>query len=79
MRRDELPPELQRLSPAERTTYIAAQQAKRDSLNAKLEQLARKRADYVEKERARLAASGAGDSFDTKVSEIISTQAARVK
>lgn len=79
VRREELPPELQRLTPAERTKYIAARQAKRDTLNMRLDQLAKKRADYVEKERARLIASGAGDAFDTKVSEIISAQAARVK
>ena len=76
---EELPAELRRMSPAERTAYISAQQAKRDSLNGKLTLLAKKRADYVEKERARLLAAGAGDAFDTKVSEIISAQAAQIK
>jgi len=72
----ELPVELQGLSPAQRKAYVASRQAKRDTLNALLAELSEKRAAYVLKERR--AAAGA-DSFDTKVSEIISAQAARVR
>lgn len=54
-------------------------QAKRDALNVKLAELSKKRADYIEKERARLMAAGGGDAFDIKVTQIIAEQAARVK
>lgn len=75
----ELPVELQGMTPSERKVYVTAQQAKRDTLNAKLTDLSKKRSGYIEKERARLAAEGRGDAFDTKVSQIISVQAERVR
>ncbi len=77
--REELPVVLQGMTPSERKAYVTAQQAKRDSLNAKLAELSKKRAVYVEKERARLVSEGGGDAFDAKVSQIISAQAARVR
>ena len=79
LKKEELPPEMQKMSPAERTAYVARQKEKRDALNLKLTELSKKRADYVSREEKRLAASGNGDSFDAKVTEIISGQAARVK
>ena len=79
LKSDELPPELRGLTPSARSAYVAAKQARRDTLNTRLSELSKKRADYIEKERARRAAAGAGDSFDTKVAEIISAQMARVK
>jgi hypothetical protein len=79
LKKDELPPEMQKMTPAQRTAYVADQQKKRDTLNAKLTDLARKRADYIEKEQKRLAAAGGGDSFDTKVVEIVTEQASRIK
>jgi hypothetical protein len=74
-----LPPEMQKMSPAQRTAYLATQQAKRDSLNVKLTDLARKRAAFLEQEQKRLSAAGSGDAFDTKVAEIIAAEAARKK
>jgi hypothetical protein len=79
LKKEELSPEMQKMSPAERTAYVARQKEKRDALNLKLTDLSKKRADYVAREEKRLAASGAGDSFDAKVTEIVSEQAARVK
>ncbi len=72
----QLPLELQGMSPAQRKEYVASQQARRDALNARLAELSEKRADFALKERRAAAGS---DAFDTKVSQIISTQAARVR
>ena len=76
---DELPAELRAIPPARRAAFVKAQGEKRDALNAKLVDLSKKRADYVEKERQRQIASGGGDAFDVKVSQIIAAQAARAK
>jgi hypothetical protein len=81
-----LPPEMQKMSPAERARYITKQKEARDRLNATLAELGKKRADYVNTEQKRIAAatvsrgilaSGTGDAFDTKVSEIIAAEAQR--
>jgi hypothetical protein len=74
--KDDLPLEMQKMTPQERVQYLAKQRAKRDALNAELEDLTMKRAGFVEKEQKRLAAAGKGDSFDAKVTEIIAAQAA---
>jgi hypothetical protein len=74
--KDDLPPEMQKMTPQERSAYLAKQRVKRDALNGELEDLTTKRATYIEKEQKRLAASGKGDSFDAKVGEIIASQAA---
>jgi len=74
--KDDLPPEMQKMTPQERVAYLAKQRVKRNALNVELEELARKRAGYIEKEQKRLAAAGKGDSFDAKVGEIIAAQAA---
>jgi Mg-chelatase subunit ChlD len=74
----ELPPEMQKMTPAERTAYVEKQKAAREALNTKLASLAQQRAEYIEKENARRIASGSGDSFDLAVAEIIEKQAARV-
>ncbi|MGA2641791.1 MAG: VWA domain-containing protein, partial [Spirochaetia bacterium] len=72
-----LPPEMQKMTPAERTIYVAKQKEARDGLNRKLTELGKKRADYVSAEQKRLSAAGAGDSFDVKVAEIIAAEARR--
>lgn len=90
-----LPPEMQKMAPAERTRYIVKQKEARDGLNRTLTELARKRAGYISAEQKRIAVavprgilaatvprgipttSGAGDSFDTKVAEIIAAEAQR--
>jgi hypothetical protein len=75
--RDQLPPEMQKMSAAERTAYVEKQQQKRSELNRKLAALSLQRADYVAKEQKGLA--GSGDSFDAKVAEIVAAEAVRVK
>ncbi|MCX7030606.1 MAG: VWA domain-containing protein [Spirochaetes bacterium] len=74
--KDDLPPEMQRMSLSEQRAYVQERQAERDSLNARLEKLSQQRAAFIETELRRLA--GSGDSFDRSVSAIINTQAARV-
>ena len=73
----QLPSEMQKISPGERSRYVAKQKVQRDSLNATLAELGRKRADYVSAEQKRIAAAGNGDAFDTKVAEIISAEGKR--
>jgi hypothetical protein len=77
-----LPPEMQKMGPAERARYVAKQKTARDTFNATLAELGRKRADFVVAEQKRIAAAtrggaGAGDAFDTKVAEIIAAEALR--
>jgi hypothetical protein len=74
--KDDLPPEMQRMSLAEQRAYVQARQAERDALNARLVKLSQQRAAWLEKELARLG--GTADSFDRTVSEMINTQADRV-
>lgn len=74
--KDELPPEMQRLSLAEQRAYLEARRSERDALNARLEALAKQRAAWLAQELARIG--GAGDSFDRSVAEMISAQASRV-
>jgi von Willebrand factor type A domain len=75
VRKDLLPPEMQKMTPPQRAAFIAKQKAARDTLNATLAGLARKRADYISTEQKRLAVAGTGDSFDAKVAEIIAAEA----
>jgi hypothetical protein len=70
---------MQKMTPAERTAYVSKLKQKRDGLNKTLGQLTRKRAAYIETEQKRLAAAGMGDAFDTKVAEIIASEAARAR
>jgi hypothetical protein len=65
---------MKKMSEAERKTFIETQRTKRSALNAQLEALVRKRSDFVEQEKARLAKEGKGDSFDVKVEETIKEQ-----
>jgi Mg-chelatase subunit ChlD len=76
---DLLPPELQKLSPSQRAAYVGEQQKKRDALNSTLTNLASQRAAFLMQEQKRLANAGAGDSFDSKVAEIIAAEAARIR
>jgi len=74
--KDDLPPEMQRMSLAEQLSYVQARQAERDALNLRLRKLSEQRAAFIEAELRRL--SGSGDSFDRSVSAMINAQAARV-
>lgn len=74
--KDDLPSELRGKSLAEQRAYVQARQAERDALNARLAELSRKRAAFIDAEMRR--AAGGGDSFDRSVTTMIDAQAARV-
>lgn len=75
--KDELPPELQKMSKEELAAYIAQKQKERDDLQKQINDLSKKRDDYIAAENKRLAAEGKGDSFDNKVSETIRSEGAK--
>jgi hypothetical protein len=68
---------MQKMTPAERTRYVAKQKNARDGLNLTLVSLTKKRADYISAEQKRISSAGMGDAFDTKVAEIIAAEAQR--
>ncbi len=77
LKEEELPDEMKKMSDAERTAHIEKQQTKRTELNKQLGELVRKRSDFIEQEKTRLAKEGKGDSFDLKVEETIKEQIKR--
>lgn len=77
VKEEDLPAELKGKTAEERKAYLEQQQAKRADLNRQLDELVRKRSDFVQQEKARLAKEGKGDSFDLKVEEAIREQSKR--
>ena len=77
LKEEELPPEMRKMSAAERKDHMATQRTKRDALNKQLAELVRKRTDFIEQERLRMAKEGKGDSFDLKVEATIKQQIKR--
>jgi len=74
---EELADDLKGKHAEERKAFLEQQQAKRADLNRQLDELVRKRSDFVQQEKARLAKDGKGDSFDLKVEEAIREQSKR--
>ncbi|MDP6637458.1 MAG: vWA domain-containing protein [Phycisphaerae bacterium] len=72
---DELPKNMRKMTPGERTKYIASQQAKRNEIIKKIKDLSAKRATHIKKELSKTKGSKAG--FDHKVVETLKRQAAR--
>lgn len=77
IKEDELPPELQSLPADQRQAFVDQKAAERKELQAKINALAGKRAEYMRVEMERLGA-GDRDAFDQKVIESLRAQAARV-
>lgn len=77
LKEEELPPEMQKMSEAERKDYIGKQQTKRAALNQQLGALVRQRTDFIEREKTRLTKEGKGDAFDLKVEQTIKEQIKR--
>ncbi len=77
VKRDELPEELRKLSAPELKQELDAKAAQRAELQQQANELSRKRAAFLEAEQKRLAAAGKGDSFDSKVAEILRAQAGK--
>jgi Mg-chelatase subunit ChlD len=77
VRRDQLPSELQKLSEGELRAKLDETAAKRTELQKHASELAQKRETFLAAEQKRLAATGKGDAFDSKVAEILREQAAK--
>jgi len=76
IKKEELPAVMQGMGLAEQKAYLARQRSLRDSLNRKLTELSAQRALFLEAEQKRLTGTG-GDSFDSKVAEIVRAQLER--
>jgi hypothetical protein len=77
IQQEQLPKELQGLSETELRAQLDAKIAKRTELQAKIQDLGQKREAFIAAEQKRLAATGRGDGFDSKVAEILREQAKR--
>lgn len=70
---DELPENMRNMSADERKEYVASMRKKREEVQHKLDELAAKRARYIEEERSKLSEEKK-DAFDYKVIDIIKEQ-----
>ncbi|MBN2551663.1 MAG: VWA domain-containing protein [Spirochaetales bacterium] len=76
---DALPQAMRSMSSLQREQYLEKMQARRDTLNFQLADLNGDRAAFLDREKRRLTASGGGDAFDAKVTEMLAEQATRVR
>lgn len=74
VKKEDLPDELQKLSPAELKAEIAKRIAERKKIRAEILELSKKRDDFIKAERAKL---GKQDGFDAAVSTALSEQMLR--
>lgn len=74
---NELPTELKALPKPERKEYVEKKAKQRDNLQQQINALVKKRDAYIKTEKAKLAAKGQQDSFDSKVMEFVAEQAKR--
>ncbi|HSH96233.1 MAG TPA: VWA domain-containing protein [Roseimicrobium sp.] len=77
VKKDELPEELRNLSPTELNSHVEKQQQARSELQKQIAELGKKRENWLNEERKRLAGSDKRDAFDEKVAETIRAQAAK--
>lgn len=70
-----LPAELSNLPTEERQAKIETMKKERKEVQAQIAQVARERADYLEKDKSRSAAGGKADAFDAKVGATLRGQA----
>jgi hypothetical protein len=77
VKKDQLPPELQKLNSEELKAELGQKQKERAELQARIQKLAREREDYLATERKRQVEQSKGDSFDEKVAASIRAEAAR--
>ena len=69
----DLPPEMQKMSPAEQAGYVKEKAAEREKLSAELAELVKKRDAYVREEEKK-APKGPEDSFDAGVKRTLEKQ-----
>jgi Mg-chelatase subunit ChlD len=77
LKKDQLPPEWQKLDAAQLRTEIDRKQNERAALQSQIQKLNQERNDYLAVERQRLAKEGKGDGFDESVAQTIRAQAGR--
>ena len=71
----ELPPAMQKMTPAEREALLAKNQAERDAIQKKIADLSRERQAFIDAEKKKQSAAGAKrDSFDEAVARIVADQ-----
>jgi hypothetical protein len=71
MKSEELPPEMRKLTLAERRAYLAKVEAERARLRSEALELDRQRTEYLRREMSRNGASG----FDSEVMQMLRDQA----
>jgi Mg-chelatase subunit ChlD len=73
---EQLPPEMRKMTKEERAAFVAGKQKERAEIQARIAELSKARAAYLEEAKKRAVAAGAkADSFDEKVNETIRRQA----
>ncbi len=77
VKKEQLPPELQKLSEAELRAALERKQKERAEVQAQITKLNQEREGYLAQERQRIAAGSKADSFDEKVAQTLRAQAAR--
>jgi hypothetical protein len=77
LKKDQLPPELQKLDEKQLKEALDQKQKERSKLQSQIQKLTQEREQFVAAERKRLAEQGKADSFDEKVAQAIHSQAAR--
>lgn len=70
-----LPPELRKLAPAERKAVVERKLADRTRLQARIQELTRRREAYLAKATAERAKSGQAEGFDAQVLEVLRAKA----
>jgi hypothetical protein len=75
--KDELPDELQKLSPEELVTEIAQRQQQRNEVSKKLDEKIKQRAVWLREYEAKRPADGKS-GFDAQVADMVRTQAAKI-
>jgi Mg-chelatase subunit ChlD len=78
LKKDELPDELQKLTPTERKAYLEKLDKTRQELFKKAADLNKRRGEFIAKKLAEDTKSRARDSFDNQVLRVIQRQATRV-
>jgi hypothetical protein len=77
VKKDELPPDLQKLDNKQLQAEVEKKQAARTAIQSEIKKLAKERDDYIAQEKKRLAAGGKTDSFDQKLADMIHAEAAK--
>jgi Mg-chelatase subunit ChlD len=79
LKKEELPPELQKLTLPEQKTYLRNLENRRKELSQKAIDLDKKRSDFITQKQAADVRNAAKDSFDGQVLNILQRQAGRVE